>query len=49
MNSVPVIAALAPIRVVLSFGRLNYLFARYSDLSACCKEDGVKMTAQKMT
>jgi len=34
---------------VATVGRLNSLFARYSDLSDSCKKDGAKLAAQKMT
>jgi len=34
---------------VATVGRLNSLFARYSDLSASCKKDGAQLAAQKMT
>jgi hypothetical protein len=33
----------------VTVGRLNSLFARYSDLSDSCKKDGAKLAARKMT
>jgi hypothetical protein len=43
------IAASGATGMVPSFERLNYLFARYSDLSASRKEDGAQTMARKMT